>query len=355
MSKKTYILFLILFLTYINANESLDTYPKEMTIIKASGDLKENQKQQILTLSIFPPFRIKPENLTNIELEKGGKNYKPKTKCFHSEYVHDKTLIKCELDLSGISSGTYIISSFFYKKKMYFSRAKIEISQSEKKISDIKLINIVANNIYEYRKYQNLQLIFDKEVEVDKLNFIEIITNTKKRYKININCYIYNDELSCGSDISVKGGKYKINYVRYGDAIIETKDDLFLNIKDNIINLQSAYNCLGGSISNSRHNIICFSFDDNCENDYGYFTEFSFTNVRTHKTYHSYDHRRVHDSGTGYSSGEQFIFDFHEFEPGEYYINYVYKLRRYNTKFKINIEPLKPVDLSKIYQDLDDK
>ena len=94
---------------------SLDTYPKEMTIIKASGDLKENQKQQILTLSIFPPFRIKPENLTNIELEKGGKNYKPKTKCFHSEYVHDKTLIKCELDLSWISSGTYIISSFFYK------------------------------------------------------------------------------------------------------------------------------------------------------------------------------------------------------------------------------------------------
>ena len=120
MSKKPYILFLILFLTYINANESLDTYPKEMTIIKASGDLKENQKQQILTLSIFPPFRIKPENLTNIELEKGGKNYKPKTKCFHSEYAHDKTLIKCELDLSGISSGTYIISSFVYKKKNVF-------------------------------------------------------------------------------------------------------------------------------------------------------------------------------------------------------------------------------------------
>ena len=36
-------------------------------------------------------------------------------------------------------------------------------------------------------------------------------------------------------------------------------------------------------------------------------------------------------------------------------INYVYKLRRYNTKLKIQIEPLKPVDLSKIYQDLDDK
>ena len=67
---------------------------------------------------------------------------------------------------------------------MYFSRAKIEILQSEKKISDIKLINIVANNIYEYRKYQNLQLIFDKEVEVDKLNFIEIITNTKKDIKL---------------------------------------------------------------------------------------------------------------------------------------------------------------------------
>jgi hypothetical protein len=227
--------------------------------------------------------------------------------------------------------------------------------KSDKKISNIKLINIVDNYIYEYRKWQTLKLNFDKEVEVDKLNFIEIISNTEKRYKIIIKCYIYNNELSCSSDISVKGGKYKINYVSYGDEIIKTKDELFLNIKDNIINLQSVYNCYGGSITNSRHNIICVSFDENCENDYGYFTEFSFTNVKTHKTYYSYDYRRVHDGATGYSSSEQFIFDFHEFEPGDYYINYVYKLRRYNTKFKINIEPLKPVDLSKIYQDLDDK
>ena len=54
-----------------------------------------------------------------------------------------------------------------------------------------------------------LKLIFDKEVEVDKLNFIEIISNTEKRNKINIKCYIYKDELSCGSDILVKGGNIK--------------------------------------------------------------------------------------------------------------------------------------------------
>jgi len=126
MSKKPYILFLILFLTCINANENLEAYPKEMTIIKASGYLKENQIKQIITLSIFPPFKIKPENLTNIELQKGGKNYKPKTKCFHSEYFHDKTLIKCELDLSGISSGTYIISSFFIKRKCILVELKLK-------------------------------------------------------------------------------------------------------------------------------------------------------------------------------------------------------------------------------------
>ena len=126
MSKKPHILFLILFLTYINADEYLEAYPNEMTIIKASGDLKENQIEQIITLSIFPPFRIKPEYLKNIELEKGGKNYKPKTKCFHSEKVHDETLIKCELDLSGISSGTYIINSFFIKKKCILVELKLK-------------------------------------------------------------------------------------------------------------------------------------------------------------------------------------------------------------------------------------
>jgi hypothetical protein len=59
MSKKPYILFLILFLTYINANENLEAYSKEMTIIKASGYLKENQIKQIITLSIFPPLKNK--------------------------------------------------------------------------------------------------------------------------------------------------------------------------------------------------------------------------------------------------------------------------------------------------------
>ena len=70
---------------------------------------------------------------------------------------------------------------------MYFSRAKIEILKSDKKISNIKLINIVDNNIYEYRKWQTLKLNFDKEIEVDRLNFIEIISNTEKRYKISLN------------------------------------------------------------------------------------------------------------------------------------------------------------------------
>jgi hypothetical protein len=155
---------------------------------------------------------------------------------------------------------------------------------------------------------------------------------------------------------NIKGGKYKILYVSYGDTIIKTKneDDLFLNVRDNIINLKQAYNYYGGVFTNSRHNIILFKFDDTCENDYGYFTEFSFTNVNTGKTYESNDFRRVYGS-TGYSQSDQYIFDFHEFPPGDYYINYAYKRRRYNTKIKITIEPIQIVDLSKIYQDLDDK
>ena len=39
---------------------------------------------------------------------------------------------------------------------MYFSRAKIEILQSDKKISNIKLINIVDNNM----KMANIEIKF---------------------------------------------------------------------------------------------------------------------------------------------------------------------------------------------------
>ena len=86
--------------------------------------------------------------------------------------------------------------------------------------------------------------------------------------------------------------------------------------------------------------------------DYGYFTEFSFTNVKTGKIYKSYDFRRLYGSN-GRSNQDDYIFDLHEVPPGDYYVGYVYKLRSYHSKVKIKIEPVQKIDLSKIYQDYD--
>ena len=354
MSNKLFIFFLIFTLSfyYTFESEELEANSK-LVIIKADGELREYQRQQIITLTIVPSTKMNPKNLTNLEFTKDGKNYKPKTKCFEAANKYYETLVKCELDLGELSHGNYIISSFNYKNKNYPSKAKIEILKPKKKVSDIKLLNVKASyNLIEYRKRQSIKFLFDLGVDYEKINYIEVQSDSGKKYNINTQCNLYGNPERCEADFFIKGGKYKIIYVSYGEEIITSDEDLFFDVQENIIKLKNAYNFFWAPISNSRHSIISFYFDENCDNDYGYFTKFSFTNVKTGKTYDSYDFRRVYGS-TGFGNSENFIFDLHKLPPGEYYINYVYKLRSYNTKFKINIEPVKTTDLSKIYQDQD--
>ena len=353
MPKMLVIFLLILNLSFIFTFEGneLNDFSK-LTIKKAYGDLREHQRQQIIILSIVPSLKLNPENVTNLEFTKDGKHYKPETKCFETENRNIETIVKCELNLLELSKGTYIIKSFNYKNKNYPSKAKIEILASERKISDIKLIGFKGKEIVEYQRSQNIDLLFDRELDYKKINYIEIQSDIRKKSKIIINCSIYKGEAYCSANFFVKGGKYKIMYVSYGDEIINSDKEISFDIKEDIVHLKTAYNYYGADITNSRHNSIRFFFDENIVTDYGYFTKFSFTNVKTGKTYDSYDFRRVYGS-TGISNQDDYIFDFDKFPPGEYYINYVYKLRSYHSKIKINIEPVKKIDLSKIYQDRD--
>lgn len=260
--------------------------------------------------------------------------------------------VKCNLDLAELSFGTYKISSFTYKKRIYSSKAIIKILRYKSKVSEIKLINFEALKIIEYKGQQSVKLVFDHEFDYRNINHIQIQSESKKKYNLVARCSTYENKLYFSADYFVKGGKYKLVYVSNGEEIITSDKDYFFDIQENIVHLTQAYNYYGADITNSRHNLIRFFFDINIEKDYGYFTEFSFTNVETGKTYVSYDFRRLYGS-TGSSNQDDYIFDFHKFPPGEYYINYVYKLRSYHSKIKIRIEPVKEVDLSRIYRDRD--
>ena len=356
MFKNLFIFCFILSISFIGIHsEENEELLSKLTIIKVSGELKEHQRQQIISLSFIPPIKLNPKNLTDLELKKEGKSYNPETKCFESEVTSKGTLIKCKLDLSDISYGTYEINSFNYKKQNYLSKARIDIIKSNRKISDIKLINYrTETKIIEYQSSrQTIYIEFDSQVNYNIINFIEIQSNKRKRYFINTECHIdNNNEIYCLAYFNVKGGEYKIMSVLYGDEIIILSRDLFINIEENIAHLTKAYQYYSGDINNSKHSCIRFFFDNTIEKNYGYFTEFSFTNVKTRKIYKSYDFRRLFGS-TGRGDQDDYIFDLHEIPPGDYYVGYVYKLRSYHSNVKIKIEPVQKIDLSKIYQDYD--
>ena len=349
--KFIFLLFFTISFVYTSENNELEVHNK-LRLVKAEGELIEYQRKQIITLSFKSSLKIIAIDLIDLIFAKDGKNYKIKTKCFEVDNKHYENSVKCEIDLVELAYGIYIINSFRYKNKIYLSKVKIEILKKEKKISNIKLINLWKEEIIEYRLFQSIKLLFDNKINANIIKYIKIQSDAGKRYNINTRCSIYEDKLYCSADFSVKGGKYKIIYVSYGEEIITSKEDLFFDIKESIIHLKNAYNDFGAPIANSRHSMIQFTFDKNIENDYGYFIQFSFTNVKNGKTYYSYDFRRVFGA-TGFSNSERFIFDFHKIPPGDYYINYVYKFRSYHSKVIIRIEPVEIIDLSKIYQDRD--
>ena len=113
MFSKLFIFCFILSISFISIHsEENKELLSKLAIIKVRGELKEHQRQQIISLSFIPSNKLNPKNLTDLEFKKEGKSYKAETKCFESEVTSKGTLVKCKLDLSDISYGTYKINSF---------------------------------------------------------------------------------------------------------------------------------------------------------------------------------------------------------------------------------------------------
>ena len=64
--------------------------------------------------------------------------------------------------------------------------------------------------IIEYQSLrQTIYIEFDSQVNYNRINFIEIQSNKRKRYIINTECHIDNNEIYCLAYFNVKGGNIK--------------------------------------------------------------------------------------------------------------------------------------------------
>lgn len=336
-----YIFLLFLFFTsisnYVNS--------EDIKIEEAFGNLKEYNKEQIISFKISPS--IDPNELSNIEITKDKEKFQLKTTCFLDNQYSEEDLIKCYLDLSKISFGTYKVINFNYKNIKYSTNILFEIYEDESQGTlDIQLTGI-SEDLREYQESQNFELFFSKSIkQPSRIIRMKYINQNNKKYSVPIRCsrIEYSTvSYSCLGDFHNKVGKYKIlNILYYNETNeyvnINTNKDLYFNIKEDILELKRVY----GEAHNEKFNILGLIFKNNAYRKY--FSQFFLRSVKENKDF-NVDFKFVNTYNGG-SSDEKIMIDLSKIPLGEYYVNFIYKRHVHINTAVINIEQVENIDIS---------
>ena len=206
-----------------------------------------------------------PTKLNYLILTRGSKSYKTSLNCLKAKHQHLSSLVTCDIDLSQVPTGTYLISTFNYTNISYKSTAFIQIKKwDNKKISTIKL-DKVGGNLKEYDS-NSIHFYFNKKVYAKNLTALKFEDKDKNEYKIDIyNCrstFDYDSHVYCYGKLKYKAGSYKIINVQYDKEIIKPSNDLNLILAEDLLDIEKAYNYHGRKVCAGRLNSLLFRFKD---------------------------------------------------------------------------------------------
>lgn len=330
---------------------TVDLDNRIITIDKAIGDLYEYVKLQQIKLSIVPKFNLDPKKLYDFELKRGFKSYKIPLNCLKAESHKFSVLVTCDINLSDVPLGTYVISKFNYTNITYLSNAYIKIKEvDDKKISDIKL-DKATGDLKEYQLTSRpINFEFSETVDYKKLNTIKIEDKDKNEYKINLyscsGAMTLSRGVRCYPNIKIKAGTYKLIYVQYDKEIILPSNNIDITIAEDNLALETAYNYHGREVCAGKLNSLIFNFKDY---SMGVFlSKIFFKNIKSNKIYEPHFEYLYNPHNGGRSV--QMIFDFFGMPPGKYTIDYIYKNRFIKSQFVIEIMQCKPIDYSELYE-----
>ena len=348
MSAKIYLFYLqVISMFFYSKSLSLQKMEEEeIFLYKIEGNFIEFNKSQLITLFIKSYDKIDPEDITELELFKGGITYNPTIECFEASISSDINKINCHINFNKISFGKYKINSITYKNGKKPSDITFEVKEvSNKKISEMILTSF-NGEIKEFQEYQKFSLIFDKKIQVpSRLQRMKIINDENKKYSIELRCN--KDDysiisLNCFGDFPLNIGKYRIiDILFYNEKndfeFINTKDTIAFDVKEDILLLKRVY----GEAYKEKFNLVGLKFQDIVY--IKYFSKFFIRNIATKQDY-DIDYKFENDLSHS-SSDEKIIFDFKDIPIGRYYINFIYKRHEHINNIIINIKEPQKIDI----------
>ena len=325
---------------------SYPLFEEDIKLFKVEGSFTEYLKSQFLKIFIKSSEPINSKSISQLEFFKGGVLYKASIDCFKNTISSDINELDCYIDFTKISFGKYKIKSFTYKSETKSSDVIVEIGEvSNKKISEMNL-SYFNGEIREFQENQNFMLVFNTNIQTpSRLQRMKLINEQNKKYSIGLRCSRDDHSsvsVNCIGDFPLNPGKYQIFDILYYNGendfeFINTKENLFFDVKEDILQLKRVY----GEAHKEKVNIMGLIFKDTVT--IKYFSRFFLRNTQTNQDY-EIDYKFQNDKAHT-STDEKIVFDFSNIPIGKYYVNFEYKLHEHINTAVINILEIEKIDI----------
>ena len=346
MSTKLIFISLLLFLSSISSslsrkNSDILTTKKSVTnitnikILNAYGFIYEFKNNQKLHLIVNGTINSSEINNITLVSKNDSKVYKPETNCFprddYYDYLKDnKTYFYCTLDLTCIKRGNYSIEYYYYKnRKINDGNISIEIIEKKKEI--IELIEVNTKG-FEHVANQNITLTFrNNDTNYSKVTGLDIESDKLYLY-IPLKCPdkgMKNNSVLCLANFTyAESAKYYMKYIVYYHQPLNVEDNVsfYINRHLKLLNITGEAN---------PNDTSSFNLLFNKKVNSSLFSDFYLTDSKLNTSIY---HINFKFNESFYNSSIYCLFNFKRIPIGTYYINYIYKNKKYVTNITLTVE-----------------
>ena len=342
MSSKVILISLLLILSIISSSLSRKTsdllQSKNFTNIKilnAYGFIYEFKPNQKLHYIVQGTINSSEINSIALFSKEDSKIYRPEINCLprddYYDYLKDnKTYFCCILNLTYMKRGNYSIEYFYYKnKKISDGNTLIEIKEKKKEV--IELIEVNTKG-FEHVANQNVILTFrNNDTNYSHITGLDIESDKIYLY-IPLKCPekgMKNNSVLCKANFTyAESAKYYMKYIVYYGIPVNVEENVtfYLNRHLKLLNVTGEAN---------PNDTSSFNLIFNKKVNSSLFSDFYLSDIKLNTSIY---HINFKFNASFYNTSIYCLFNFKNVPIGTYYLNYIYKNKRYMTNITLTVE-----------------
>lgn len=290
-----------------------------LIIFRIRGKVYEHRPNQTLEFYVYN-VSVNFRTFNQIRIATNYSDYTLNMTCYDQREFSSFYRVYCNINLIDVYHGNYTLISYMHDGNLYYDyKNTFEVLSKDE--STIDLLNVLANNTYEYKANQTLLLYFSNDhFNPGLLTMIELYNYTIGHQRVGIYCYpkfFWDYRLECSTDLSMtRAGTYQIRKIIYNNELLDVSRYISIYIKRIEDDLDLLY--YEGTPYNESKIILKMHFNLPID---GYALRFTLKEKYSYD-YYTFEHYMSYEYN---SQVFNYTFDFSRIRPGNYILNFIYK------------------------------